>query len=157
MNGTEQQAVTIQALFFLHVQGIWSMISIWVCTNYIYIKTFDFSTLYTTIPHKLLKSRIKELIQRCFSKKNGEQRYQYLVIGRDKSYIVKSHSKSNNKYIQEEIIQMLSFLIDNIFVLFCARMFHQMICIPMGTKCSVTRRFVYMRLWSRLPSMASQE
>ena len=41
---------------------------------------------------------------------------------------------------------MLSFLIDNIFVLFCARMFHQMICIPMGTKCSVTRRFVYMRL-----------
>ena len=35
------------------------------------IKTFDFSTLYTTIPHTLLKSRIKELIQRCFSKKNG--------------------------------------------------------------------------------------
>ena len=44
----------------------------------------------------LLKSSIKELIQRCFSKKNGEQRYQYLVIGRDKSYFVKSDSKSNN-------------------------------------------------------------
>jgi len=29
-------------------------------------KTCDFSTLYTTIPHMLLKSRIKELIQRCF-------------------------------------------------------------------------------------------
>ena len=40
----------------------------------------------TTIPHMLLKSRIKELIQHCFSKKNREQRYQYLVIGRDKSY-----------------------------------------------------------------------
>jgi len=48
-------------------------------------KTFDFSTLYTTISHRLLKSRIKELIQRCFSKKNGEQRYQYLAIGRDKT------------------------------------------------------------------------
>jgi len=44
--------------------------------------------------------------------------YQYLVIGRDKSYFVKSHSKSNNKYNQDEIIQMLDFLIDNIFVLF---------------------------------------
>ena len=53
------------------------------------IKTFDFSTLYTTISHTLLTSRIKELIQRCFSKKNGEQRYQYLVIGRNKSYFVK--------------------------------------------------------------------
>ena len=52
-------------------------------------KTFDFSTLYTTISHMLLKSRIKELIQRCFSKKNGEQRYQYLVIGRGKSYLIK--------------------------------------------------------------------
>jgi hypothetical protein len=31
----------------------------------------------------LLKSKIKELIQRCFSKKNGKERYQYLVIGRD--------------------------------------------------------------------------
>ena len=53
----------------------------------------------------LLKYRNKELTQRCLSKKNGGQRYQYLVIG--KSYFVKSQSKSNNKYKQEEIIQML--------------------------------------------------
>ena len=45
--------------------------------------------LYTTIPHTLLKSRIKELIQPCFPKKNGEQKYQYLVIGRNKSYFAK--------------------------------------------------------------------
>jgi hypothetical protein len=41
--------------------------------------------------------------------------YQYLVIGRDKSYFVKSHPKSSNKYKQDEIIQMLDFLIDNIY------------------------------------------
>ena len=37
-------------------------------SQYVYniFKTCDFSTLYTTIPHMLLKSRIKELIQRCF-------------------------------------------------------------------------------------------
>jgi hypothetical protein len=69
--------------------------------------TFDFSILYTIIPHTLLKSNIKELIQRCFSQKNGEQRDQYLVIGRDKSYFVKSISKSNNKYKYDVIIQML--------------------------------------------------
>ena len=47
-----------------------------VCSN---MKIFDFSTLYTTIPHTQLKYRIKELIQRCFLKKNGEQMYDYLV------------------------------------------------------------------------------
>jgi hypothetical protein len=33
--------------------------------------------------------------------------YQYIVICRDKSYCVKSHPKYNNKYTQDEIIQML--------------------------------------------------
>jgi hypothetical protein len=51
-------------------------------------------------------------------RKNGTQRYQCLVTGRDKSYFVKSHSKSNNNYKQDEIIQILDFLIDNIFVMF---------------------------------------
>ena len=59
---------------------------------------------------------IIELIQRCFSKKNGEQMYQYIVICKDNTYFVKSYSKSNNKYKQDEIIQMLDVLIDNICV-----------------------------------------
>jgi len=33
--------------------------------------------------------------------------YQFPVIGRDTSYFVKSQSKSNNEYKQDEIIQML--------------------------------------------------
>ena len=62
--------------------------------------------------------------------------YHYLVIGRDKSYFVKSHSKSNNKYKLEDIIQMLDFLIDNIFDLFGGRVFQQTIDIPIGTNCA---------------------
>jgi hypothetical protein len=96
----------------------------YVCNS---IKAFDFSTLCTTITHTLLKSRIKELIQHCFSKRNGEQRYQYLVIGREKYCFVKNHSKAN---------QMLDFLIDNIFVLFGGQVFQQTIGIPMGTICA---------------------
>jgi len=33
------------------------------------IKTFDFSALYTTIPHSKLKDNLRELIQLCFIKK----------------------------------------------------------------------------------------
>jgi hypothetical protein len=74
--------------------------------------------MVTTILITLLKYRIKEFIHRCFSKKNGDQWYQYSIIGRYKSYFVKSHSNSNNEYKQDEIIQILHFLTDTIFVMF---------------------------------------
>ena len=46
----------------------------------------------------LITYKIKELIQRYFSKKSGEQIHKYLVIGSDRSCFVKSHSKYNNTY-----------------------------------------------------------
>ena len=48
------------------------------------IKTFDFFTLYTTIPHSKLKNRLRELIQLCFKKRMAN-----IVLGRDRSYFVK--------------------------------------------------------------------
>ena len=53
------------------------------------IKTFDFSTLYSTIPDSKLKYRLKGLVQLCFKKMNGQRRYKYLVLGKDRSYFVK--------------------------------------------------------------------
>ena len=39
------------------------------------IKSFDFSTLYTTIPHDKLKSKLKAIINQCFFHKNGNRRF----------------------------------------------------------------------------------
>ena len=39
------------------------------------IQTFDFSTLYTSIPHDLLKSRMNNIINNAFKHKNGATRY----------------------------------------------------------------------------------
>jgi hypothetical protein len=47
------------------------------------IKAFGFSSLYTTISHCKLKNRLKELVQLCFIKTNGQRRYKYFVLGRD--------------------------------------------------------------------------
>ena len=52
----------------------------------------------------------------CFFKSSGDRRYKYLVIGRDKSYFVKNHTDSHKKYSEEDIVRMLDFLIDNVFV-----------------------------------------
>ena len=46
------------------------------------IKTFDFSTIYTTIPHYKLKDRLRELIQLLHKKEWSTYIY---VLERDRS------------------------------------------------------------------------
>ena len=41
------------------------------------IKSFDFSTLYTTIPHLKLKCRLATIIRNSSIHKNGNRRYKY--------------------------------------------------------------------------------
>ena len=58
------------------------------------IKSFDFSTLYTTIPHQKLKSRLATIIRNSFIHKNGNRRYKFLVtnvtISISRSHIFRS-------------------------------------------------------------------
>ena len=59
------------------------------------------------------------------------------MLGRDRSYFVKqNHSDSTKKFSETDIINMLKFLIDNIFVIFGGLVFQQTVGIPMGTNCT---------------------
>ena len=80
-----------------------------------------FFTLYTTIPHKKLKDSLTSIIRNAFIFRNGNSRYKYLVLGHEETYFVKEHSDSKNKYSENDIIQMLEFLLDNIFVVFAGK------------------------------------
>ena len=59
-----------------------------------------------------------------------------MVLGREEPYFVKEHSYSKNKYTEDDIINMLEFLVDNIFVVFGGKVFQQIVGIPMGTNCT---------------------
>ena len=50
------------------------------------IQTFQFFTLYTSIPHDLLKSHMNSIINNAFKYKNGATRYTHIKVGRNKSY-----------------------------------------------------------------------
>ena len=100
------------------------------------IKSFDISTLYTTIPHQKLKDRLTSIIRNAFIFRNGNRRYKYLVLGHEETYFVKKHSDSKNKYSEDDIIKMLEFLVDNIFVVFTGKVFQQTVGILMGTNCA---------------------
>ena len=83
------------------------------------INIFDFFILYTTIPHSKLKDRLRELVQLCFIKKNGQRRYKYLVLGRDRSWFVKKTKTIwlYQKVLWKWITNILEVLIDSIFVM----------------------------------------
>ena len=67
--------------------------------------------------------------------KNGNRRYKCLVLGREGPYFVKEHSDSKNKYTEDDIINMLEFLVDNIFVVCGGKVFRHIVGIPMSINC----------------------
>ena len=101
------------------------------------IKSFDISTLYTAIPHQKLKNRLTSIIRNAFIFKTGNRWYKYFVLGHDETYFVKEHSDSKNKYSEDNIIKVLEFLVDNIFVVFDGKVFQQTVGIPMSTNCAL--------------------
>ena len=80
------------------------------------IQTFDFSTLYTSIPHDLLKSRISNLVHSAFRKKDGSVRYTHIKVTRAKGYFTHDiiNGGRDNVYTADNICKMIEFLINNI-------------------------------------------
>ena len=76
-----------------------------------FIQTFDFSTLYTSIPHDLLKSRQNNTINNAFKHKNGATRCTHIKVGRNKSYFTNDHLNGDNKYTASDACKMIEFLV----------------------------------------------
>ena len=100
------------------------------------VQTFDFSTLYTSIPHDPLKSRISNLVHNTFRKKDGSVRYTHIKVTRAQGYFTHDlNGSGNNMYTTDNICKMIAFLIDNIFVQFGGHLF----CKVIGNQlCSIT-------------------
>ena len=96
------------------------------------IRTYDFSTLYTSIPHDILKKMIAKVITRCFNNTTRK----YIRIYDKYAKWSKTKGKSCTSWKLEDFIQHVNFLIDNIYVVCGHKVFRQVIGIPMGTDCA---------------------
>jgi hypothetical protein len=98
------------------------------------IKTFEFSTLYTTLPHDKLKTCLKETLHTAFSHRNYGSKF--VVLGYNSTYFSNKIQKGKTCYTEEQVISVLEFLINNICVSFGRTLFQQVVSIPMGTNCA---------------------
>ena len=72
------------------------------------VQTFDFSTLCTSIPHDLLKSRISNLVHNTFRKKDGSVRYTHIKITRAQRYFTHDiNGGGDNMYTAGNICKMI--------------------------------------------------
>jgi hypothetical protein len=97
--------------------------------------TRTYSIIYrTTLPHDKLKTRFKETIHKAFSHRNYGSKF--VVLGHNSTYFSNKIQKGKTCYSEEQVISMLEFLIDNIFVSFGGTLFQQVVGIPIGTNCA---------------------
>ena len=73
-----------------------------------HIKTFDFKTLYTKIPHQKLRKNIKDFISSVFTLKAKN----YINISKKSAQFSNNKSKTGS-FGQQEIIELIDFLIGN--------------------------------------------
>jgi hypothetical protein len=61
----------------------------------------------------------------------------FVVLGYNSTYFSNKIHKGKTCYSEEQVISMLEFLIDNIFVSFGGTLFQQVVGIPMDTNCGM--------------------
>ena len=78
------------------------------------LSTYDFSTLYATLPHNLIKEKLLDLNERTFYKKEGKL---YIACNDKKAFFTsKDHYKEYQLWSCQNVCDALSFLLDNIYV-----------------------------------------
>ena len=99
------------------------------------ISTWDFSTLYTSIPHRAHRQLKKQLfapIRNTMSK----SKYSVMNYRSNKCFLGSKSYDSYMSFTCDDLCDMLSFLINNIYVIFGDTIMRQVIGIPMGTDCA---------------------
>ena len=96
------------------------------------VSTYDFSTLYTTLPHNLIKDKLSALIRKTFSRENRP----FLACNDSRAFFADEPVKHYTMWTCSEVCKALHFLLDNIFVRHGDTVYRQVIGIPMGTNCA---------------------
>ena len=80
------------------------------------LSTYNFSTLYTTLPRNLIKEKLLDLIERTFYKKEGKL---YLAFNDKKAFFTSTdHYRGYHLWYCQNVCDALSFLLDNIYIRF---------------------------------------
>ena len=93
------------------------------------IATYDFSSLYTNIPHEKLLSVLEDIVDFAFNGGRGK----YISVTKNGANFVMTQRSKQHIYSQAAVKESIKFIIDNCFFTVGGLIFRQIIGIPMGS------------------------
>ena len=95
------------------------------------LSAYDFSTLYTTLPHYLIKEKFTDLIECEWSFER--EILPYLACNESNAFFTSEHQIRYKPWSCQNMCEALAYLLDTIFIRFGNKLYRQIVCIPMGT------------------------
>lgn len=95
------------------------------------VSTYDFKTLYTSIPHDKLKQSLISTIRSAFN----SRKMKFISVTGFKATL-SDKKKSGFSLTIQQLIECVNFLIDQSYISYKGEVFRQCVGIPMGTNCA---------------------
>ena len=95
------------------------------------LSTYDISTLYTTLPHNLIKEKLINLIEWNFKREGSP----YIACNERQAFFTSGDTKRYKLWSCQNVCDALIYLLDNIYIRFGTKFFRQIVGISMGTNC----------------------
>ena len=96
--------------------------------NVNHMETYDFSTLYTALPHQEILRNFSKIFQKVFQREGK----QFINVSFQGTYFSSSELSGGCSFRIGDMMEILEFILDNIFVKFGDQVFKQVIGIPIG-------------------------
>ena len=96
------------------------------------LSRYYFSTLYNTLPNKLIQDILVDLIERIFQRECSL----YIACNDRHTFFSSDAVRNYNLWSCQKVCEALTFLLDIIYITFGSKLYLQIIGIPMGTNCA---------------------
>ena len=106
------------------------------------LSTYDFSTLYTTLPHNLIKEKLTESIEQTFNRKGSL----YLACNDKNAFFTSEQPKRYKLWSCQKMCDALHYLLDNIFIRFGSKLYSKLSVFQLVLIVLPCCRFVFVLL-----------
>ena len=96
------------------------------------VSCFDFSTLYTSLSHDIIKAKVLSLVNWCFNRESKS----YLCTSLKAGFFSNKKYDSYRCWYCAELCEAFIFLMENVYVQFDGVVIQQKVAIPMDTNCA---------------------
>ena len=94
-----------------------------------HMETFDFSTLYPALPQSEIKKQFSKIFNKVF-KREGKQ---FINVNYREAYFSSRQNNRGCSFRLTDMIEILDFILDNIFVRFGSKVYRQVNGVPIGS------------------------